>query len=94
MTVAGSPDRVDDYRSWYYICLGLVALCYILYIIFLRPKNLLLFLLNSLAVVLLLMGANAARLSGSSSCGLNIGIGLVLLYLTWRSCRWVYKRLN
>lgn len=89
LTNVGAPERVGEYRNLCYICLGAAVLCYVGYIPALRPRNLLLFLFNSLIALLWFIS--------SLTVGVQMWGKIVLVissvYLLWRGwCRVRNKR--
>ena len=74
------PERVPEYRIWCYTCLAAVVLCYVIYTIVLRPKRLLLYLFNTMVVVLWFIS-----LGCSADSDVMKGVLVVSsLYLLWR----------
>ena len=83
-TNVGSPDRVGEYRLLCYSCSGLAVSCYAGYIAVLRPRKLLLFLFNSLVILLWFISSLTA---GVQMWG-KIALVLSSVYLLWRGwCR-------
>lgn len=80
LTAAGMPERVHEYRIWCYICLAAVVLCYVIYTIVLRPKRLLLYLFNTMVVVLWFISLGCAADSDVMKGALVVST----LYLLWR----------
>lgn len=88
LTAAGIPERVPEYRIWCYTCLAAVVLCYVIYTIVLRPKKLLLYLFNTLVVMLWCI---SSLVSDVQMWGAVLFVATTV-YLLWRCVRYVRKK--
>ena len=88
LTAAGVPERVSEYRVWCYACLAAVVLCYVIYTIVLRPKRLLLYLFNTLVVILWCI---SSLVSDVQIWGAILFVATTV-YLLWRCVRCVRKK--
>ncbi len=88
LTTAGTPERVPEYRIWCYACLAAVVLCYVIYTVVLRPKRLLLYLFNTLVVVLWCI---SSLVSDVQVWGAVLFVATTV-YLLWRCVRCARKK--
>ena len=87
MTVAGHKEQLDEHRLGFYLCLVAALLCYVVFSVLLRPKNVLLYLFNSLVVCVW----SASLLAVDYFMTAKVLLVLASVYLLWRGVAAVRK---
>lgn len=90
---AADPEGAGGHRLWFYVYGTATLLSYVLYMLVLRPRNVILFLFNTLVTLLLIFFCMAC-VGREPEPYMLVGLALVSAYICWRIIVWTLRNLN